>query len=256
MTRTVNARSTPAALTAPRGLWDTPGQFLLNGYCMESPLLPTVERVIGKRPDTAVIWLHGLGADGNDFEPIVDQLELPDTLSVRFVFPHAPVQAVTMNSGYQMRSWFDLYSLQLDEQIDLFGIRRSARAIDQLIAREMTRGIETSRILLAGFSQGGALALYVGLRHPARLAGIMGLSTFLPFNAALDGERSSMNAGLPIFLAHGTWDPTVNYAFALQTKHWLSASGYPVEFHDYPMPHSVCAQEIADIRTWMLSRLG
>ena len=218
--------------------------------------LATVERTVGQNPDAAVIWLHGLGADGHDFEPLVPELRLPERLSVRFVFPHAPVMPVTLNGGYRMRSWFDLHSLQSFEKLDLVGIRESAAAIEELIAREIERGIEARRIVLAGFSQGGALALYAGLRYSRRIAGIVALSTFLPYGASFDSERSAANVGLPVFLAHGLSDQTVNHVFGQQTKTWLSASGYRVEFHGYPMAHSVCPEEVTDIRSWLLKVLA
>ena len=218
--------------------------------------LPAVEVVTGPDPKFAVIWLHGLGADGHDFEPVVEALNLPKTLPTRFVLPHAPACPVTLNGGYTMPSWFDLYSLQSFEELDVLGIRKSAEAIDALIEREIARGIPSERILLAGFSQGGSLALFVALRQAKPLAGIIGLSTFLSLTPALDTERQAVNANLPIFLAHGTFDSTVSYAFGLQTKAWLSSLGHPVEFHNYPMAHAVCPQEIEDIRAWMLKRLN
>lgn len=213
--------------------------------------LPCVEKTLGHDVDAAVIWLHGLGADGHDFEPVVDQLGVTSATGMRFLFPHAPVQPVTLNAGYEMRSWFDLYSLKFDEKLDLLGIRRSAEAIDALIAREQERGVASERIILAGFSQGGALAMYCALRYPKRLAGAIGLSTFFPFNSALDSERSAANAGLSIFIGHGLVDPTVNYMFGVQTKTLLSGLGYPVEFHDYSMAHSVCPEEIEAIGKWI-----
>jgi phospholipase/carboxylesterase len=201
---------------------------------------------------TSVILLHGLGADGHDFESIVSQLRLPDSLATRFVFPHAPVRPVTLNGGHRMRAWFDLYGLDRGSREDDAGIRESAETAHRLIRREVERGIAADRIVLAGFSQGGAVALFAGLRHPERLAGILALSTYLPLAATLRAEAHPTNAAVSIFMAHGTVDPVVALGLGEQSKDALLAQGLPVEWHTYRMPHSVSAEEIADIREWLL----
>jgi phospholipase/carboxylesterase len=182
----------------------------------------------------AVIWLHGLGADGNDFVPIVEEIDLTGCPPIRFIFPHAAVRPVTVNNGYRMRAWYD-----------------SQASIEELIAAQNARGIPTERIVLAGFSQGCAMTLQTGLRHPQKLAGLMCLSGYLPLAAMLDAERSPANQSTPIFMAHGRTDPVVPMARATASRELLEECGYTVEWHDYPMPHSVCPQEIADIGVWM-----
>ncbi|HEX2199286.1 MAG TPA: alpha/beta fold hydrolase [Burkholderiales bacterium] len=200
----------------------------------------------GANPQAAVIWLHGLGADGHDFEPIVPQLAL--TQPVRFVFPHAPVRAVTINQGMRMRAWYDIFQFGGGPE-DEAGIRASQRLLEEIIAQEKKRGI--SRIALAGFSQGGAIVLQTALRYPDPLAGVLALSTYLPLHAALPAERSPANAKLPIFMAHGQYDDIIPLRRAEQSRHALEALGYPVQWHAYPMPHSVCPQEIADISAFL-----
>lgn len=217
--------------------------------------LPSVEITTAHDPDAAVIWLHGLGADGHDFEPIVPELKLGGH-AIRFVFPHAPVRPVSVNGGMAMPAWYDIYSLGPTLRQDERGICAMAGAIEALLRRENERGVAYERIVLAGFSQGGALALHVGLRYPERLAGIMGLSTYLPLHARLEAERSSANAATPIFLAHGNHDPVVDFSFGARLRDSLSSVGYPVEWHEYPMPHAVCPQEIAHIGQWLLDRLA
>ncbi|HEY6552326.1 MAG TPA: alpha/beta hydrolase-fold protein [Vicinamibacteria bacterium] len=204
---------------------------------------------------TCVILLHGLGADGHDFESIVSELRLPDALATRFVFPHAPVRPVTLNGGYRMRAWFDLFGLDRFSREDEAGIRQSAETAHRLIRREGARGISSDRIVLAGFSQGGAVALFAGLRYPERLAGILALSTYLPMAASLAAEAHPANAALSIFMAHGTVDPVVALGLGEQSKDALLAQGLPVDWRTYRMPHSVSAEEIADIRTWLLEVL-
>ncbi|MCC5859199.1 MAG: alpha/beta hydrolase fold domain-containing protein [Ectothiorhodospiraceae bacterium] len=199
----------------------------------------------------SVIWLHGLGADGHDFEPIVPELRLPAEHGVRFLFPHAPVRPVTLNAGMAMRAWYDIIALGGNAQQDAAGIRQSARQLEALIQREHERGVPAERIVLAGFSQGGAIALHTGLRHPERLAGIMGLSTYLPLGDTVEAERHSANAQTPIFLAHGSMDPVVPMAMGERSRDGLQAMGYPVEWHDYPMVHQVCMEEIEDISAWL-----
>jgi phospholipase/carboxylesterase len=214
-------------------------------------MLQTLELETGRPPAAAVIWLHGLGADGHDFEPIVPELDLPDSLRVRFVFPHAPMQAVTINGGAVMRAWYDVYALEGVRREDDRGVRVSQAAVEELIAREKARGIPAARLVLAGFSQGGAIALHTGLRHAERLAGIMALSTYVPLAATLAAEASPANGGLPIFMAHGTYDPLIPIERAQASRKLLEGLRDPVEWHEYPMEHSVCAEEIADVSAWL-----
>jgi phospholipase/carboxylesterase len=202
-----------------------------------------------------VIWLHGLGADGHDFAPIVPELQLPASLAVRFIFPHATIQPVTINGGMAMRSWYDILTPQLVKREDETGIRISEQAIQALIARENARGIPSSRIVLAGFSQGCAMTLHTGIRFKEKLAGLMGLSGYLPLIDMAAHERVPANAATPIFLAHGTHDPVVTLERAEASRAKLVDLGYPVRWHTYPMPHSVCAQEIDDISSFLQSVL-
>ena len=198
--------------------------------------------------DASIIWLHGLGADGHDFEPIVPELPLPPGLRARFVFPHAPVQSVTINYGHVMPAWYDVYG---DGRQDADGIRVSQGRIEALIARERARGVSTLRIVLAGFSQGGAIALQTGLRHPERLAGILALSTYLPLAETLGAEANPANRDVPIFMAHGTEDPVIPLQRAAISRDQLRKLGHQVEWHEYPMPHAVCPEEIADVGAWL-----
>jgi phospholipase/carboxylesterase len=214
-------------------------------------MLETVEIVTASNPTGTVLWMHGLGADGHDFEPVVPELVERGERGLRFVFPHAPVRPVTWNAGYRMRAWYDILSLERGAAQDEAGTRESAAAIAELIAREGERGIAPERIAVAGFSQGGALALYFGTRFTQRLAGIAGLSCYLPLADRLDAERAAANQATPIFLAHGSYDPVVDYAYGEETRALLGAAGYAVEWHSYPMPHSVSPQEIADIAAWL-----
>lgn len=218
--------------------------------------LETVERETAPHPEASVIWLHGLGADGYDFDPIVPQLRLPGGPEVRYVFPHAPVRPVTINAGMAMRAWYDIVDLQPGAPQDAAGIRHSAEAVEALIGREVARGIPVSRIVLAGFSQGGAIALFAGLRYPEALAGIIGLSTYLPLREAFDAEASEANRGTPLFLAHGSLDPVVPPVAGETTSRFLDQRGYDVTFKSYPMPHAVCPEEIEDIRRWLGGVLG
>jgi phospholipase/carboxylesterase len=213
-------------------------------------LLSCVQIETRPSPDAAVIWLHGLGADGNDFVPIVQELGLPEGSAIRFLFPHAPHIPVTINGGMRMPAWYDILQMGGGREDDA-GIRASQARIEQLIARENERGIADSRIVLAGFSQGGAIVLQTGLRHPKRLAGIMALSTYLPLAASLEKERDAANADIPIFLAHGTYDPMIAIARAEQTRRALEAQSYKVDYKTYPMEHSVCAEEIDEISVWL-----
>jgi phospholipase/carboxylesterase len=218
------------------------------------PLLETVELESAAAPDAAVIWLHGLGADGHDFEPVVPELRLPARLRLRFVFPHAPVRPVTINMGMPMRAWYDILQMGGGREDDA-GVRASQALLEALIARERQRGIESQRIVLAGFSQGGAIALHTGLRHAERLAGILALSTYLPLAASLASERSPASEGLPVFMAHGRLDEVIPIARARQSREHLESLGWVPQWREYAMPHSVCAEEIADIAAWLLANL-
>ena len=203
-------------------------------------------------PATAcVIWMHGLGADGNDFVPIVPELNLPTGHGVRFVFPNAPTMPVTINGGYVMRAWYDILSAELDKRADESGVRRSQALIEELIADQRSEGIAADRILLAGFSQGGVIALQTGLRHPEKLAGIMALSTYLACADSLGVEASAANRKIPLLMVHGSMDPVIPVALAKLSKARLETHGYKVEWHEYGMPHSVCAEEIDDIAAFL-----
>lgn len=217
----------------------------------DKTLLDHIEIETGPEPRYSVIWMHGLGADGNDFVPVVPELQLGELGPVRFIFPHAPVQPVTINNGMSMRAWYDIYMPDLVRREDETGLRASQQAIAALIARENSRGIPSERIVLAGFSQGCAMALQTGLRHPEKLAGIIGLSGYLPLAATLEAERHTANHQTPIFLAHGTMDPVVAFERAQATLEALEKQGYNVKFKTYPMPHSVCLEEIHDIAAFL-----
>jgi phospholipase/carboxylesterase len=214
-------------------------------------LLEAIEIETAPNPDAAVVWMHGLGADGHDFEPIVPELDLPATTRIRFVFPNAPLRPVTINQGHVMRAWYDIRALAGVRREDEAGVRQSARQIEALIARERQRGIAPGRLVLAGFSQGGAMALHVGLRYPERLAGILALSCYLPLASTLDTELSPANRAVPIFWAHGLHDPMLPLAMAEQGREQLAALGYQIDWHQYPIPHSVSAEEIADVARWL-----
>jgi phospholipase/carboxylesterase len=204
----------------------------------------------GVAPDACVIWLHGLGADGHDFLPIVPELRLPERCAPRFVFPHAPVRPVTLNNGMRMRAWYDILELAPAAAEDERGIRKSAELVEQLIRREREAGVVASHIVIAGFSQGGAIALHTALRHAEPLAGVLALSTYLPLQAAA-GEASGANRGLPILMCHGRADPILPIELGERSRDLLLARGYAVEWKPYPMQHQVCAQEIADISRWL-----
>jgi len=197
----------------------------------------------------AVIWLHGLGADGHDFEPIVRELTPP--VATRFVFPHAPVRSVTINLGARMRAWYDILSMERTDLEDEEGIYASAAAVRALIAAEVARGVAADRIVIAGFSQGGAIALQVALRYPHPLAGVLALSSYLPLPTTLAAERSQANAPIPVFMAHGADDATLPEALGLSSRETMQRLGYEVEWHSYSMGHSVCAEEIGDINRWL-----
>ncbi|HEU5283940.1 MAG TPA: alpha/beta hydrolase [Burkholderiales bacterium] len=218
-------------------------------------LLPAIEIETRPRPGSAVIWMHGLGADGSDFVPIVEQLGLSGS-AVRFVFPHAPLQAVTINGGYVMRAWYDIGYEDLTLREDEKGVRESQHGIERLIEREVERGVPAGRIVLAGFSQGGAIALQTGLRHGARLGGIMALSSYLPLPHKLEAERSDANRDVPVFMGHGIEDPIVPLKLAADSCSRLLTMGYPVEWHEYDMPHAVCTEEVAHIGAWLRKVVG
>lgn len=229
---------------------------MAHSFAADAAMLPCVEIETGPEPRHAVLWLHGLGADGHDFEPIVPELVAPGWPPLRFVFPHAPVRPVTLNGGAPMRAWYDLRTLDIGSRQDEAGIRASVDEIEALLAREHARGIAPQQLVLAGFSQGGAIALAAGLRHAGRLAGIVALSSYLPLAEGTAVESSTANAAVPIFWGHGSLDPIVPLALGTRSREYLQQLGHGVEWHDYPMAHQVCAQEIADLRIWLAAHLG
>jgi phospholipase/carboxylesterase len=219
-----------------------------------SEYLETIEIETAPNPTATVIWMHGLGADGNDFAPMVPELRLGSAPAIRFVFPHAPMIAVTINNGYVMRAWYDVSYGDLEgksRQADEKGVRASQAEIEKLIAREVGRGIRANKIVIAGFSQGGAIALHTGLRHAAPLAGIMALSTYLPAPHTLPAEAAAANRDIALFYAHGSDDQVIPMAMAETSRQTLNAAGYAVDWHEYPMQHSVCLEEIRDISAWL-----
>jgi len=218
--------------------------------------LPPVEIETGPNPTAAIVLMHGLGADGNDFVPIAQELDLSSVGPVRFVFPNAPVIPVTVNGGYQMPAWYDIFGPNLVQREDEPGLRRSQAAIEAVLANEKARGIAPGRIVIAGFSQGCAMALLTGLRHADKLAGIVGLSGYLPLAASTAAERSPANQDTPVFLGHGRHDGIVQLARGTATRDALQALGYNVAWHEYPMEHSVCMEEIADLNAWLLQVLA
>lgn len=215
-----------------------------------SELLSVIEIETKPKPSHSVIWLHGLGADGNDFVPIVQELSLPP-LGIRFVFPHAPMRPVTINGGFVMRAWYDVAHQDLGMKEDEQGVRQSQKMIEELIAKEETRGVPMSRIVVAGFSQGGVISLQTGLRQPERLAGVMSLSAYLPLTSTIGKERNAANNDVPIFLGHGIADNIVPLPLGIASRDRLLKLGYDVDWHQYPMPHSVCAEELEDISAWL-----
>ena len=217
-------------------------------------LLETIEIETGDNPTASIIWIHGLGADGNDFVPVVNELDLTGVPATRFVFPHAPMRAVTINNGSVMRAWYDVSFGDLEgksRRPDGVGIHESQEQINALVEREEKRGVATGKIVLAGFSQGGAIALQTGLRYPQKLAGIMALSTYLPLGDTLPAEAAPANKSTPLFMAHGVYDPVVPLVMGAGSMTYLTGLGYTVEWKQYPMQHSVCAEEIGDIGEWL-----
>ncbi len=213
--------------------------------------LETIQIESGPNPTVSVIWMHGLGADGSDFVPIVNELDLSGCPPIRFVFPHAPTMPVTINGGFVMRAWYDILGTDLVKREDETGLRKSQAMIEELIAQEKARGIKADRIVLAGFSQGCAMALQTGLRHPEKLAGLLCLSGYVPLYATVAAERHGANRDTPIFLAHGRGDPVIPVDRAEKSRDLLLSLGYQVEWHEYMMQHSVCVEEIDDIGTWL-----
>jgi len=218
--------------------------------------LELIELATGAEPKGTVIWMHGLGADGWDFVPIVRELPLPQDLHLRFIFPHAPVRPVTINNGHEMRAWYDIKMNDISRVPDEAGIRESQASIEALIAREEKRGVSADRIVLAGFSQGGAIALQAGLRHRERLGGIVALSTYLPLEDSLDREAAAANKRTPIFMAHGTQDPVIPVQLAEASKRALEQRGYDVAWQTWPMPHSVCAEEVEELGGFFIRAYG
>ncbi len=222
-------------------------------------MLETIELETAPNPTAAVIWMHGLGADGNDFVSIVNELNLAGAPGIRFIFPHAPTRPVTINNGHVMRAWYDISYGDLEgntRRADEKGVRESQAQIEQLMVRENQRKIPSKNIVLAGFSQGGAMALHTGLRHTETLAGVMALSTYLPLTDSFAQEATPANAQTALFMAHGTHDPVVPYAMGRASHDRLQRSGYAVEWHEYPMQHSVCLEEITDVGRWLRTVLA
>lgn len=213
--------------------------------------LETIQIETGPNPTASIIWMHGLGADGHDFVPIVRELDLAGCPPIRFVFPHAPTMPVTINNGYVMRAWYDILGADLVRREDEAGLRKSQAMIERLIEQEKTRGIPSHRIMLAGFSQGCAMTLQTGLRYPEKLAGLLCLSGYLPLHTTIATEHHAANQSTPIFMAHGRGDPVVPFLRAEQSRDILKSLGYSIEWHEYMMPHSVCAEEIDDIGAWL-----
>jgi phospholipase/carboxylesterase len=224
-----------------------PDETIMDG------LLPHITLETGDAPQHSIIWLHGLGADGEDFVPVAEQMQLP--VAVRYIFPHAPMQPVTINGGYVMRAWYDIIATNIGAQQDEAGIRDSQAEIEKLIEQEKLSGIAPENIYLAGFSQGGAIALHTGLRHAQRMGGIVALSTYLPLAQMLAAEASDANRELPIFMAHGDGDTIVPYALGRASAQKLTEQGYRLSWHEYGMTHSVCMEEIDDLANWLTERL-
>ena len=223
---------------------------------MTSATLETIQVDTGPNPTVSVIWLHGLGASGDDFVPIVRELDLSGLPPIRFIFPHAPSMPVTVNNGYVMRAWYDIVGADLSRREDEKGLRASQAMVEELIAAEKARGVPAERIVLAGFSQGCAMTIQTGLRHPEKLAGLLCLSGYVPLNATIAAERHPANQQTPVFLAHGRGDQVIPIIRAEQSRDLLKSLGYDVEWHEYTMPHSVCQEEVADIGAWFRRVLG
>jgi phospholipase/carboxylesterase len=226
----------------------------LNGAALKENRLTKLETVTvetGPKPTFSIIWMHGLGADGHDFEPLVPELLDSGMPALRFVFPHAPVRPVTINNGFQMRAWYDIIGIDRRSAEDFAGIHASAESIGELIRQENARGVATNRIALAGFSQGGAMALHIATRHPDRLAGVIALSCYLPLARQFATERTAANLATPLFLAHGTQDPVVPFALGDETRKILEGTGYRPEWHAYSMPHALSAEEVVDLRNFL-----
>lgn len=213
--------------------------------------LATIELTTGSNPTHSIIWMHGLGADGNDFVPIIEELDLPKTIAIRFIFPHAPKQPVTVNGGFIMRAWYDIRSADLDHAEDEVGLKRSEQLIMQLIEKEKSRGVASENIVLAGFSQGGVMSLFVGLRYAEKLGGVMVLSGYLPLAHQFESGTHLVNHTTPIFIGHGREDMIVPMQLANKAKQQLIVQGYLVEWHEYNMAHSVCNDELTDISKWL-----
>ena len=222
---------------------------------MPSELLEAITIETGANPDASVIWMHGLGDDGKGWSEVVPALNLPQSLAVRFIFPHAPVIAVTINNGMRMRAWYDIRQANLSERADLEGVRTSQAHVDALIAREVSRGIAARRVILAGFSQGGAIALYAGVRYAERLGGVIGLSTYLVGFDRVVAEASAANRDVPIFMAHGTHDDVVQLAWAERSRDALRAGGWDVDWHTYPIEHSAVIDEIVAVGRFIVKVL-
>jgi phospholipase/carboxylesterase len=219
-------------------------------------LLPAIEIETGPGPDASVIWLHGLGDTGEGWSQVVPALALPGTMRVRFLFPHAPKMPVAINNGYVMPAWYDIREADLSERADVAGVQRSQQQLEALMARENARGVDDARIVLAGFSQGGAVALYTGLRHPRRIAGIVALSTYLIGSQTVGRDASPANRDVPIFMAHGTYDPVVKLAWAQASREALVRDGWNVEWHEYPIEHSAVMEEVAATGAFLARVLG
>lgn len=216
-------------------------------------LLPAIEKETGPNPDGTVIWLHGLGADGNDFAPIIPELKLPPDMAIRFIFPHAPSMPVTVNGGFVMPAWYDIFDMEIDRRIDIDGLHRSVQEIDKFVLRELDRGISGKRIIIAGFSQGGAVAYHLALSHKTVLGGLLAMSTY--FATAHDIEFSAVNKEIPIKVMHGEYDPVVPESLGRKATTQLVKNGYSVSYTSYPMEHGVCPEQIDDISTWLQTLL-
>lgn len=218
---------------------------------MTETLLDCIQQDTGAGPRYAVIWLHGLGADGHDFEPIVPELGASVSTPMRFIFPHAPTQPVTINGGMVMRAWYDITAMDLSAAVDADGINRSSRHLEHLVGAAVDSGFPPERIFLAGFSQGGVIALHTGLQYPDRLAGVIALSTYIALPGAVQQSASDANRTLPIFMAHGRYDPVIPCSLGERSRDFLAREGYPVQWHEYPMEHSVYPDEIRDLAEWL-----